>query len=120
MSVPGAEIVTSFAALLGLSSSQPNASPGSSTVQRTHRAAKSTSSTGGASRRAGSRKVDRSASAPIKAHDFSHLRIGAERRQADAKAARLRGLTPEQQLSDGGLSAERMAAAVAKTGRSSR
>lgn len=89
--------MSGFMALLDLSTSRPNGSPGPSTVQRTHRAANSTPK-----------------------HDFSHLRVGAERRQAAAEVERLRGLTPEQQLSDGGLSASRMSAAVAKTGRDRR
>ena len=70
-----------FAQLLGLSSVSPvKASSHLSTAPRTRRAAKSTSSAGDLAVRPGTSKVDRSAS--ITAYDFSHLRTGAEVRQA--------------------------------------
>ena len=71
----------SFPNLLGLSSFSPvKANPHLSTAPRTRRAAKSTSSAGDLAVRPGNSKVDRSAS--FTAQDFSHLRTGAEARQA--------------------------------------
>ena len=73
--------LNTFAHLLGLSSVSPvKANPHLSTAPRTRRAAKSTSSAGDLAARPGTSKVDRSAS--VSAHDFSHLRRGAEARQA--------------------------------------
>ena len=72
--------LNTFAQILGLSSVSPvKANPHLSTAPRTRRAAKSTSSAGDLAARPGTSKVDRSASPT--AHDFSHLRTGAEARQ---------------------------------------